>query len=53
LVELFQCLLQSLVPSVAVVRETIHLRLADPPQDVHSGLPPPKHDVPLTKKHEG
>jgi hypothetical protein len=53
LVELFHCLLQSLVPSVAIVRETIHLRLVDPPRVVHSWLPPPEHDVPLTKKHEG
>jgi hypothetical protein len=31
LVELLHCLLQSLVPSVAVVREIIHLSLVDPP----------------------
>jgi hypothetical protein len=53
LVELLHCFLQSLVPSVAVVRETIHLGLADPPRAVDSELPPPEHDVPLTKKHEG
>jgi hypothetical protein len=29
------------------------LCLADPPRAVDSGLPPPEHDVPLTKKHEG
>jgi hypothetical protein len=41
LVELLHCFLQSLVPSVAVVRETIHLSLADPPRAVDSRLPPP------------
>jgi hypothetical protein len=53
LVELIHCFLQSLVPSVAVVREIIHLSLADPSQVVDSGLPPPEHDVPLIKKHDG
>jgi hypothetical protein len=53
LVELLHCFLQSLVPSVAIVRETIYLSLADPPRAVDSRLPPPEHDVPLTKKHEG
>jgi hypothetical protein len=31
LVEILHCFLQSLVPSEAVVRETINLCLADPP----------------------
>jgi hypothetical protein len=31
LVELLHCFLQNLVPIVAVVGETIHLSLADPP----------------------
>jgi hypothetical protein len=53
LVELILCLLQSLVPSVAVVQETIHLSLAYPPRAVHYGLPPHEHNIPLTKKHEG
>jgi hypothetical protein len=39
LVELLHCFLQSLVPYIVVVRETIYLSLSDPPRAVDSEVP--------------
>jgi hypothetical protein len=50
LVELLLCLISSFISSVAVVRETIDLSLADPPGNIYSWLPPPEHHIPLTLK---